>query len=272
MTAVMESQTDMAGRPADPLEHVKRGDILTAEQLRTADEYPCRVEYHPYGLCGRPHAHPDHWQHIGFQSPSAAGVVLATWHNENALDISDAPPEIEQEETPLVSTTAGTLCRFRNRRDLLMILGKTRKGSDTVEALNLTRQRFCKLRIDRLVERKDTDPDPTQEQMAWVGQFLADRKHAIAQIGQREVDSRRWTRAEMEQSLGKADITPPPLRWAGTLNLSLDFQLPHGAERPTNAHLQQLVVEALGATSEKSTDKITLKDIQQVVSSNLLAS
>jgi hypothetical protein len=176
------------------------------------------------------------------------------------------------EETPLVSTNAGTLCRFRNRRDLLMILGKTRKGSDMVEALNLTRQRFCKLRIDRLVERKDTDPDPTQEQMAWVGHFLADRKRAVAQVAQREVDSRRWTRAEMEKSLGKADITVPPLKWTGSVSVTLDFQLPPGAQRPTDSDLKRLLVQALGKTSERSTDNIQLQDIRHVGASNLIAS
>lgn len=278
MTApTMTEELDMMGRKVDPLAHIKRGDDVTREQMRAARNDPCGQHYHPLGNCARAYGHPVHWQHIAVDdSYVGSGPVLATWMDDKALDVSDAPAELEGEETPLLDIKPGAMCRFRNRRDLLMILGRTQRGSDTVEALNLTRQRFCRLKIDRLVERKPTDADPTQEQMAWVAEFLADRKHAIGQVGQREVDTRRWSRAEMVQSLAKADLTPPPLKWTGRIDMGITFELPPGVDRPTDRQLRDLVKDALHADGMNighlSSEGITLKEITHVGGSSFLAS
>lgn len=276
MTApTLVAETDMMGREVDPLAHIKRGDIVRAVELRPNGGDPCSLHYHPLGNCGRTHRHPAHWQHIAvsdgyYDQPQ---VVLAVWSEDAAMDMSDAPAELEGEETPLLEIKPGTMCRFRNRRDTLMILGRTHKGADTVEALNLTRQRFCRLKVDRLMERKPTDPTPTPEQMAWVAEFLADRKHAIGQIGQREVQSRRWTRSEMERSLAKADLTPPPLRYSGRVDIGINAEFPPGEARPTDTQIQKWVTEALAEKlAELSTDKITFKSVVHAIGAGLVAS
>lgn len=249
MTAVAERPTDMLGRELDPYADVKRGDIWAGEVGE--DRATCGTDYHPYGYCRRKRGHPTHWQHIAVTGDANRGVVVATWHDDAALDESDAPAEEEKEETPLMKIEPGALCRFRNRRDLIVVLDKTQRGGDTVEALNLTRQRFCRLKIDRLVERKPDDPDPTAEQMAWVAEFLADRKKAIAQIGQREVTSRRWSRREMEESLGKADITPPPLKWSGRISMELGFEGKPGDKQPDQVTVQKALREVFAALKDK---------------------
>lgn len=271
--ATMTESVDMMGRAADPLAHIKRGDVVSLEALRGGQHVECcYADSHPVGRCARKQNHPAHWQHIGLADTYMAGAVTSVWTDDKALDVSDAPAELEGEETPLLDVKAGAMCRFRNRRDLLMILGLTKKNGDTVEALNLTRQRFCRLKVDRLVERKVTDPDPTQEQMAWVAEFLADRKHAIGQIGLREVQTRRWSRKEMEASLAKADLTPPPLRYSGRLDLGINFELPPGVERPNSGQLLAMIKEAMeDKLAELSTDKITLKTITHAEGVGMIA-
>lgn len=269
-----ETISDMLGRVVDPLNHVRRGDSVTADQLRPGgtNRDRCSQDYHPYGSCARSYGHPAHWQHIALAGGANSGVVVATWNEDRELDESAARAETTEEETPLLDVKPGTMCRFRQRRDLLMILGRTKKGADTVEALNLTRQRFCRLKIDRLVERKPTDPNPTQEQMAWVAEFLADRKRAIGQVGLREVESRRWSRKEMETSLGKADLTPPPVRWSGRADIGITFQLPAGAARPDNDSLLRLINEAIGSKlAELSTEGISLKAVAHAMPTGLVA-
>jgi hypothetical protein len=259
MTATLNAPATLeellAELPPDPLAHIKAGDYLPEGTINTATE-ECMTQTEGYGWCSREGGHPAHWKHISLEREEGrSGRVRWAW--EGDFEVPELPAEIEEppEVVQVERPASGDLMRFRNRRDILLVLGYVQKGSDLVEVLDLTHQRFRRLKVEKLVPRRDSDPEPTVEQMAWVAEFLADRKQAVAQIGLREVKSRRWSRAEMTSALKKADITPPPSKFIGNIEFNVQFELPPGAGQPSNSQLRAWMTELL---KDAGNDKIKI--------------
>ncbi len=106
----------------------------------------------------------DHFQpHIAMSHTN----VLAKW------GVYEEP---ETTTDPVVPFTpeVGVLYRFRNRDTMLLYVAARKDGR--VDVLDLEHSRYRVLRREQLALRRDTDPDPTPQQMQWVATFMSERR------------------------------------------------------------------------------------------------
>lgn len=182
-----------------------------------------------YGYCQRELGHGPELNH--FVANVDTRAVTWVWANgteklvEQVVaaepDAVEDPPDAKVEQF-----TQHLRVNYRNKRDILLVLSVPKKRDTHVEVLDLTHQKFRKPRKEMLVPARDDDPEPTQEQMAWVAEFIADRRRNAFEIAAREVTNRRWGKDEMLASVAKIGISPPPVQHGVTVSMSVDFRLP----------------------------------------------
>lgn len=251
MTATLERTDEeliAAALPPDPLAAVKVGDEVTVEQMSTYldDDGAQRTSrgrdicFQPYmdgGYCQRAQ-HPEHWDHIYPADEQRSGIVQAKWSTYAGEGFPELPAQVDDSGEEVNVNEISGLMRFRNRRDLLLVIGPTEEGSKNYDVLDLTHQRFRRINEEKLVPRRPADPEPTADEMAWAAQWLAKSKKSVLQVARREVRSRRWDVPTMTKSLAKMDIVPPPPTWSGTVNLTISFDLAKAGEGVTPSRME----------------------------------
>lgn len=117
--------------------------------------------------------HPDHWKHIA----TAGHNVLGYWGGTDPKSLPVVPADIDSDEP--FEVEIGKLYKFRNRRTLMMAVGKRREsGTDKVEVLDLDHQRYRVLDRTQLAPRRE-DMHPTPAQLKWVAEFMAKRRQEV---------------------------------------------------------------------------------------------
>lgn len=219
MTTTIEAPLATAADPlpADPLADFTVGLYISPEEAAETDEL-CGEPSDEDRPCGRGVGHPKHWDHIAFETRGRGGYVAERWQTP-AAEVDDS----NAEEIKVIEE--GTLARFRNRRDHLLVLGTTTRKGDSVEVLDLTHERLRVIPRAKLVHRKPNDPMPTPDQMAFMGRFLAERKAAIAKLALDRAP-RYWARQAAQLALAEMDIAVPPQRWQGSVDMRISVLLP----------------------------------------------
>lgn len=212
-----------------------------------------------YGYCQRDHGHGPELNH--FVANEDTHIVTWVWSNgteelvEKAVAAEPAAVE-DPPEAKIEQFTQHMRVNYRNKRDIMLVLSVPKKRDTHVEVLDLTHQKFRKPRKEMLVPARDDDPEPTQEQMAWVAKFIADRRANAFEIAAREVTNRRWGKDEMHASVAKLGISPPPVQHGITVSMSVDFKIPG---RNLNG-LDQAAVQAAFEAAVKVAAEKTLPD------------
>lgn len=205
-----------------------------------------------YGYCQRETGHGPELAHF-VANPDNRTV---TWVWVNGTETIEEPvTEVEVEdpaELKVETYTPHMRVNYRNKRDVMLVLSVPKKRDERVEVLDLTHQKFRKVRKEMLVPHRDDDPEPTVEQMAWVGSFIAERRAKAYEIADREVTNRRWSREEMHQSVAKIGIAPPPVMYGTSVGLSIDLRLP---KRDIAGLDQAALKEALEAAIKVAAEK-----------------
>ncbi len=264
-TALAEAQALLENKIIDPLgtdgKLVKRGDILTAEQ------YALLGKSHPYernsrGVCnqqcaGIPRVGYGYCQRTthGPELPHLVTLeegsheVAWVWMN-GELPVEPTPDEATDPEDAKVEVfTQGLRVNYRNKRDKLFVLSVPRKRDEVVEIVDLTHQRMRKIKKELLVPARDDDAAPTQDEMRWMGTFIAARRKSALDIALRELENRRWDRDTMNASLAKIDIAPRAARYGTSFSATLDIKLPPGVKEinidAAQAKLREVLAEAV---------------------------
>lgn len=180
-----------------------------------------------YGYCVRETGHDPKLQHFVVGGDTGREVTWV-WSNglEGVDDTTEVVEKIDADDATVESYSVGMRVSKRDSRDVLVVLGAPKKRDEKVEILDLTHQRFRKIRKTLLVPVRDDDVEPTQEQMAWVAQFVADRRTNAYEIAEREVTNGRWRRPEMLASVAKIGIGEPPTRYAVAVGLNIELAVP----------------------------------------------
>lgn len=182
-----------------------------------------------YGYCQRELGHGPELNH--FVANEDTLTVTWVWSNGTEKLVEQAvaaePPDVEDPaDAKIEKFTSHLRVNYRNKRDILLVLSVPKKRDTHVEVLDLTHQKFRKPRKEMLVPARPDDPEPTPEQMAWVAEFIADRRANAFEIAHREVTNRRWSKDEMLTSVGKLGIAPPPVQHGVTVTLGVDLKIP----------------------------------------------
>jgi hypothetical protein len=218
---------------------VKTGDVLTTEQRALlagrryagVDNGGCgqRCAGVPkigaYGYCQRKGQHGPELPHVVV---TETGEVAWAWVN-GELPVDPTPDVLDDPADAKVEAfTQGMRVNYRNKRDILYVLAVPKRRDESVEIVDLTHQRMRKIRKDVLVPAREDDPQPTQAEMRWMGEFIAARRQSALDIALRELENGRWTRAQMNESLKKIDIAPRPTRYGTSFSVTVDLVLPPG--------------------------------------------
>lgn len=199
------------------------------------------VPAHGYVNCMRPEGHPPHHAHVYVYNNSAAWV----WGREDP-PLAETPEVLKDPEDAAVTDwKVGMRVSYRNKRDVLVVLSRPKLRHKEVEVLDLGHKRFRKIKKELVVPARPDDPQVTQEQMRWVGEFIAKRKGSALEIAQRELEKRSWTRGQMNESLAKIDIAKQPSQYGTTIEVNFDIKLPTGAARMSATAVRQMVNEAV---------------------------
>lgn len=179
-----------------------------------------------YGYCVREAGHSPELPHFVIDHERRV-----TWVWVNGLETvedQDTPviPDLDPADAKVTTFTSHMRVNYRNKRDIMIVLSVPRKRDERVEILDLTHQKFRKVRKELLTPARPDDPEPTQEQMMWVAQFIADRRANAYEIANREVLNGRWGRGEMNASVAKIGISPPPVRRGVSVSLNVDLFIP----------------------------------------------
>lgn len=158
---------------------------------------------YPGYICTRRN-HPDHWKHIA----TSGERVIGYWGGTDPKDLKPATPE-DIDPAGLVAIEVGKLYKFRNRRTLLMVVGKRREsGVERVEVLDLEHERYRVLDTAQLAVRRE-DMVPTPQQMKWVGAFMAKRRQEVRDNAvQQRRDGYFKTVAELNGILSELGLEP----------------------------------------------------------------
>jgi hypothetical protein len=221
--------------PPDPF-GVDGADVKIGDTFRAHSEDPCnqRLAGAPggsYAYCRRPKGHDPRHPHFETEDASSriGSRVRWVWGKGEAPLVEVADEFADPDDAKLESYEEGTFASYRDKRRVLMVLSRPRKGDEGVEVLDLTHQRFLKVSKDKLVPRRDDDPAITPEQFEWVGKWLADRRKKALEVAKRELGNGRWNRSTMNESLEKLDIAPLPAKYGGTVEFTIRFEFPNGA-------------------------------------------
>lgn len=197
------------------------------EGIGAADAEFDGVEHVGRGMCSRTR-HPSHWKHIAVSDRTVIGI----WRDELTTEEGEGVGDPEVSEP--VDLTTGNMVRFKNRTDLMLVLGvrKVASSTGTVEVLDLTRKRFRVLRPEQLIARKPGE-DPTAEQIRWVAEFMAERREKTRQVALNELRTGRFhSAAEVNSVLDELGLERHVARRQGTAELRVVVS---GVETGTSA-------------------------------------
>lgn len=265
-TALAEAQALLENKIIDPLgadgKLVKTGDVLTIEQYALLAEKDtgggygtgrsCRQQCAGipgvgYGYCQRE----KHGPELPHLVVTRDRVVAWAWQN-GEVPVEPTPDEVEDPADAKVEVfTQGLRVNYRNKRDKLFVLSVPRKRDEVVEIVDLTHQRMRKIKKELLVPARDDDAAPTQDEMRWMGTFIAARRKSALDIALRERENGRWQRDQMNASLAKIDIAPRVPRYGTSFSATLDIKLPPGMVT-LNAHEAEIKLRAVLAEAVKN--------------------
>lgn len=217
---------------------VKTGDVLTAAQqrllVRRTYNQPNRgcgqrcagvPKIGAYGYCQRPEEHGPELPHF---VATDTGEVAWAWQN-GEVPVDPTPDVLsDADDAKVEAYSLGLRVNYRNKRDILYVLGVPKKRDESVEVIDLTHQRMRKIRKDLLVPERADDPVPSQTEMRWMGEFIAARRQSALDIALRELENGRWTRGQMNESLARIDIAPRAARYGTSFSVTVDLVLPVG--------------------------------------------
>lgn len=256
---------------------VKTGDILTADQvllLAPRDRYGedrrsgCaqRCAGAPkiggYGYCQRRGAHGPELPHLVL----VPGTNEVAWAWQNGEVPLDPTPDVlaDADDLKVELFTQGLRVNYRNKRDILFVLAAPRRKDESVEVVDLTHQRMRKIKKELLIPERADDPVPSQDEMRWMGEFIAARRQSAIDIALREMENRRWNRAQMNTSLAKIDIAPRPVRYGASIALTMDLVLPAGVKTIDGVNANAKLLEVLQAGLTQVAPGVTVRRVHDV--------
>lgn len=256
---------------------VQTGDFLTPEQVaQHVVGGPTRWDRHPnscgqrcagvpkigsYGYCQRRGAHGPELPHLVV---TADREVAWAWTN-GVVPVNPEPDVLaDPEDAKVEAFTQGMRVNYRNKREILFVLSVPKRKDESVEVLDLTHQRFRKIAKTALVPARDDDPDPSQEEMAWVAAFIAERRTKALEISLRELENRRWNRQQMNESLAKIDIAPRAARHGTSFTATVDLALPRGVRDIDAAEYEQKIREAVRKATEELLEGVEVRTVRDV--------
>lgn len=184
-----------------------------------------------YGYCQRAEGHDRRLPHFVADENR---VVTWTWFDVVTMETTETirtTPTAELDDpadAKVDEFVVGARVNQRNKRDILVVLSTPRRRDPSVEILDLTHSRFRKLTKTSLVPPRPDDPDPTPEQIQWLGEFLAKRRNTCREIAQREVRNQRWSRAQMNESLRRIGIAEELPTYGAELRVTVKLKAPNG--------------------------------------------
>ena len=163
--------------------------------------------------------HPDHWKHIA----TAGRRVIGYWGGTDPKDLAVVPEDVDSDEP--FALEIGKLYKFRNRRTLLMVVGKRREsGVDKVEVLDLDHEKYRVLDSTKLAPRRE-DMVPTAQQLKWIAQFMAKRRQEVRDNAlQQRRDGYFKTARELNGILTELGLEPYLARRQGGMRPSFQIR------------------------------------------------
>lgn len=201
------------------------------DAVRTG-EWIGHEDYDGY-TCSR-REHPEHWKHIA----TSGSRVLGYWGGVDPAQMTMVPADIDTDEP--FDVEIGKLYKFRNRRTLMMVVGKRREsGVDKVEVLDMQHERYRVLDVKQLAPRRD-DMIPTPEQFKWVATFMATRRQEVRNNAlQQRRDGYFKSAKELNGILDELGLEPYQARRQGTFRPQFSIRVTGMEDRDAKAKLAE---------------------------------